>query len=509
MQIDPTKIKIESHTAPIWEQEQTFQEMMAEQVKHAPWLGIAIVIHVVAFLILASLDYTQERPPEKKLEINIPEEKPLIEEPEEPEEEPEIEEQVEEPVLQDTEVTEVTEQVNENFEEFTNDHKDSAFDSNSWNSALGLGGGAGGKYGGRGGRGGGKPPGGKATAVAIELGLQWLKDHQDEDGKWDCDGFMKHDDEGRGALCDGAGNSVHDVGVTGLALLAFLGDGSTLRSGAYKDTIKEGVGWLREQQGENGLYGNNASHDFIYSHAIATYAMTEAYGLSEYKLLRKYAQRGIDYLESHRNPYMVWRYQPRDNDNDTSVTGWCVMAYESGKYFELDVNDRALKLCETWFDQVAEPVTGRHGYTKRGELSSRHPGDHSTRFPPEKGESMTAVALFCRYFMGQDPKEHDIMNTAADLLLTKPPEWDEKSGVIDHYYWYYASYALYQAGGRHWKEWSKRLTDTVVKNQRTDGNFKGSWDPIGAWGEDGGRVYSTALLVLTLEVYYRYTRLIR
>ena len=54
-----------------------------------------------------------------------------------------------------------------------------------------------------------------------------------------------------------------------------------------------------------------------------------------------------------------------------------------------------------------------------------------------------------------------------------------------------------------------KLETSVVKNQHraaAEKNLLGSWDPIGAWGEDGGRVYSTAILVLTLEAYYRYTR---
>src|SRR5690606_9872257 len=133
-------------------------------------------------------------------------------------------EPVEEPVLQDVEVTEVTENV-QNFEEFTESTtKESAFDSDQWNSAVGLGGGASGKFGGRGGgRGALAAKGGKETARAIEDALKWLKDHQDEDGKWDTDEFMKHDVNG--APCDGPGNPVHDVGITGLALLAFLGDG--------------------------------------------------------------------------------------------------------------------------------------------------------------------------------------------------------------------------------------------------------------------------------------------
>jgi hypothetical protein len=111
--------------------------------------------------------------------------------------------------------------------------------------------------------------------------------------------------------------------------------------------------------------------------------------------------------------------------------------------------------------------------------------------------------------MGQDPKEKPTMKQAADLIKMKPPVWDTKSGSIDHYYWYYATYAMYQMGGQYWKDWSAKLNDAVVKPQRGDGNFKGSWDPVDVWGEDGGRVYSTASLVLTLEAYYRYSKLVR
>ena len=104
------------------------------------------------------------------------------------------------------------------------------------------------------------------------------------------------------------------------------------------------------------------------------------------------------------------------------------------------------------------------------------------------------------------------MKAAADRILERPPIWDEKAGTIDHYYWYYATYALFQMGGKHWTEWQKKLETAVVKNQhkdKTKKNLYGSWDPKCAWGEDGGRVYSTATLVLTLEAYYRYTKLVR
>ncbi len=506
-QLDPTKIKVQSNAVPIWETEESFQEMMAEQLRHAPWLALSGLLHVVLFALLYVLYPVEEKKkPEKQVEMDLTQQEQIEEPPPPPPPETKPEETPEEVVINETQITEETEAFDNVETEST--AKESAFDSNQWNSAVGMGGGAGGRYGGRGGKGGGKG-GGKSYAAAIDAGLMWLKNHQDEDGKWDSDGFMKHDTEGE--VCDGPGSPVHDVGNTGLALLAFLGDGSTMRSGPYKEVIKNGVTWLREQQQENGLFGQAASHDFIYDHAIAAYAMCEAYGLSRYTLLKPVAQKGINYLESHRNPYAVWRYQPRDNDNDTSVTGWCIMAYESGEFFKLDINKGALTNAEVWLDQVSDP-TGLHGYTKAGERSSRKPGDHATKFPVEKGESMTAVGLFCRFFMSQDPKEKPIMKAAADLIASKPPVWDEKGGSIDHYYWYYATYALFQYGGRHWSDWQKKLETAVVKNQHRDAakkNLYGSWDPVGAWGEDGGRVYSTAILTLTLEAYYRYSKLVR
>lgn len=77
------------------------------------------------------------------------------------------------------------------------------------------------------------------------------------------------------------------------------------------------------------------------------------------------------------------------------------------------------------------------------------------------------------------------------------------------YYWYYGSYAMYQMGGSYWNEWNKAMKPAVLESQRTQGGSShGSWDPIGPWGWAGGRVYSTALMVLCLEVYFRYGKVL-
>ena len=121
---------------------------------------------------------------------------------------------------------------------------------------------------------------------------------------------------------------------------------------------------------------------------------------------------------------------------------------------------------------------------------------------------MTAVALLCRIFLGQDPEEHPVLRKQADLLLRVPPVWDPDGFGCDMYAWYYGAYAMFQMGGRHWKAWKPALREAVVETQRRDGDLAGSWDPAGPWGYSGGRVYSTALMTLCLEVYFRYGRVL-
>ena len=106
------------------------------------------------------------------------------------------------------------------------------------------------------------------------------------------------------------------------------------------------------------------------------------------------------------------------------------------------------------------------------------------------------------------PKENEIIGKHADLLLRVLPEWDPDGFGCDMYYWYYGTYAMYQMGGSHWKAWEKAMRPAILDNQRKDGDEKGSWDAVGPWGYVGGRVYSTALMTLCIEVYFRYAQVL-
>jgi len=520
-QPDLSNLHIESSLPKPWEREQTFNDVLYDWMGRAPWLAISAAAHVIVVLICMAIPWdalnrneateikaTIEQAPEEVFED------PPEEEPEELEEEP-----TEEPVLKDAEVSDHNEEdTNEDFESVQGDPDftaDSPFDAKAFNDVIGIGGGAGGKFGGRfGGRKNLRARGGSGTEQALKDGLEWLRWHQSAEGLWDSDGFSANCGKIGASTCSDPGEANNDIGMTGIALLAFLGDGNTTREGPYKDNVARGIKWLKEEQDpDTGLFGGRIGHAFIYNHAIATLATCEAYYFSQSPLIKTTAQRAAEYIMLARNPYSAWRYDvPPSGESDTSVTGWMVFALKSAEEAKLKVDRESFVGALSWIDEVTDPATGRVGYDSIGSASSRvtRINDH---FNEQRGESMTAVGLLCRFFLGQDPDKTPIMQKHADLLAASLPKWDAdpaaKEGT-DFYYWYYGSYAMYQMGGdKYWEKWNKAMKTAVVDSQRRDGDEKGSWDAkVDPWGYAGGRVYTTALGVLCLEVYFRYAKVL-
>ncbi len=494
-----------------------FDEAIQNLVKNSPWWMISLVVHAVALFILYNmeLDNTggkgdtlikaatapdQEKPEEEEIEPPPPE-KP--------------EEEIIETPIQTEEVADHNEvDTDQDFQETMGEdgNSDAPFSGPSTNSAIGLGGGAGGARRGRGGRKNLRAGGGSGlTEDAVELGLKWLADHQDveESGMWDCDDFMKHDPAND--KCDGPGKQHYDPGVSGLAILAFLGAGYTDRGNEkenkYAKNVRQGLRYLITIQDDEGCYGPRASQHFMYNHSIATLAMSEAYWMTRNPRYKKPAQDGLNFIAMARNPYLAWRYNIRGGENDTSVTGWCVMALKSGKFAQLDIDPDAFDGARNWIDKMTDADTGKCGYIMQGGGSAR-PEGLQDKFPAEKSESMTGVGILTRIFLGEDPTKSEMIRKGADLCIARPPIWNTTDGSIDMYYWYYTTLAIFQVGGEAWKKWNSSMQKAIVESQnpKNSGAKTGSWDPIDPWGPDGGRVYSTACLVMCLEVYYRYDR---
>lgn len=341
------------------------------------------------------------------------------------------------------------------------------------------------------------------TEKVVMAGLDWLKRHQSPDGSWDPVGF---DGLCEGGKCSGRGSSIHTAGVTGLALLTYLGAGyDSQRPSPYLESIKKGLKWLKNNQDAEGCFGSRSNNRFTYSHACATLAMCEAYSSHRLASWKQAAQAGIKFIGTCQNPYKAWRYGVKPGDNDTSVTGWMLMALKSGADVGLEVDMRSLQDGVAFVNSMTDEETGRTGYVKRGDPPVR-PEGLTEKWPASESEALTAVAMCSRIFAKTAEQDAALMTAGANLLSKKLPVWDEAGGKIDMYYWYYGTLAMFQIGGTQWEAWNKALKNVVIDQQVKDGCQRGSWEPKDPWCEDGGRIYATCLMTLCLEVYYRYPR---
>ena len=323
------------------------------------------------------------------------------------------------------------------------------------------------------------------TEQAVESALEFLASAQESDGRWDASRYgaglerntLGHDRQGAGAQADSA--------VTALSLLAFLAAGHTQLDGDYQDEVSGGIQFLIDQQGTDGNLGGEALlFSKMYCHSMATLALSEAYAMTGDDRIRTAVQQAIDYSVSAQN-YADggWRYRPGDN-GDMSQFGWQVMAMKSARLGGLRVPQA------TW--------DGMRGFLER--CSSGQNGGLASYLPHQRASSaMTAEALVCRYFLGNNPSGATILEASNSVLQRRPD-----SGVVNFYYWYYGTLAMKMTGGDAWTEWNRSLKASLLPLQRDDGELAGSFDPNGIWSGYGGRIYSTAMATLCLESYYRY-----
>lgn len=325
---------------------------------------------------------------------------------------------------------------------------------------------------------------------SVNAGLRWLKVQQKPTGAWHAKPV-----ERRWA----------NVGLTGLAVLAFQGAGHTHYKGTYRRTVGSALAYLKSQQGEDGAIcfrheGQRPAQ--MYLHSIATLALAEAYAMTKDPTLRERTQLAVDFLVEvqRKNPTGGWRYYDTSPDGDASVSGWAVMALRSAKLAGLDVSDRAFERARKFFASVTDKERGHTAYM---------PGQLRT------SAALTAVGLLCHQYLGIH-RDDPYIQKASLLINSMKPQWLEASaatlnnfpqthpGANAYYYWYYANLALHQRRDEAWEKWHPQVRELLVKVQEKKGRDAGSWPPKTRWASVGGRVYSTALAVLTLEIYYRY-----
>ena len=402
----------------------------------------------------------------------------------------------------------------------------------------------------------------KESESAVERSLRWMAANQSQNGRWDAEDFgaglvgLDENDVDR----QFAGREA-DTGLTALVMLSFLGAGYTHEEGRYAVEVDRALDWLISQQSADGnMCGNAEKFARMYCHAMATYSLAEAYGMQKevvlgpivdpealrfamdhgelasahlssaatsQNILSVIAMNGaVRSLQAHQIAYSIrrvddlrlraalakavaftisqqdpkgggWRYK-QWQEGDVSMLGWQLMSLKSAEIAGVNIPETVRTRMKSFVETMRQGKSGGLFGYRRNVVST------TGRNSEPISATMTAEALFCQQMLGY-PRDSEASTESIAWLMRNPPRLSD----MNYYYWYYGTLAMYQHGGKPWQDWNASLRDILVELQVQSGPTSGTWDPNDKWGRYGGRLYSTALATLTLEVYYRLLPLYR
>ncbi|MBU0754063.1 MAG: zf-HC2 domain-containing protein [Planctomycetes bacterium] len=318
------------------------------------------------------------------------------------------------------------------------------------------------------------------TDYAVGRGLRWLHTNQCEDGSWEPGGINQGDPNA-------------SVGVTALALAAFLSEGYTRHRGQFAASVGDGLHFLLASQDPQGNFGRIEDEPSIslFNQSTAVLALAEHFILSrgeDQEALALGVTRLID-VAFHKTDGFGVRPPEPDAYSDT----WAAMALRTAVMTGIEVPG-LLQAATSAEDQVA--------ILAEKEPWRTVPRNASVSTPPLYSASEGALgALFQedRTLRLKDEISFPDRNDPQSLFtLLDAPDFREPSFL------FFIGTELCEDRDPLWGEWNQRVKEILLDSQQADGLWQaeGNWPWI-----DGGDVYTTALHLLTLQVYYRYIKL--
>ena len=339
-------------------------------------------------------------------------------------------------------------------------------------------------------RGGVKNP--DRVEASVIKALNWLNQDQNADGSW--------------------GNNAKGA-MTGFALLCYLGHCELTDSPEYGEAVAKGIKYLVElgDEKDGWLYVTNQKHGSAYAHGIATYALAEAYGMTEKQFILPVLKKAIQRIVAGQKSDGGWVYMVEnpgvDNlrfvdfgnkgPSDTSVSGWQFQAlkaaYNTGAVFP-DIEE-ALEASIKNFYRVYSNQNGSFGYKNKSHKTDNH--------------KLTGVgSLGLQSWKHGHPSEEEkraTLKKAMEHILKNNLAMDYASGDANLYSWYYDAQALFNYGGAYWTAWNRKMEPMLINSQLADGSWpKEGGGKTSSQGGKDAEVYRTTLCTLMLEVYYRY-----
>lgn len=292
------------------------------------------------------------------------------------------------------------------------------------------------------------------TRLAIENGLKWLVESQAPDGSF---GHLSH-------------YGTH-VGITGLAGLAFLSEGSTPGRGRFGSNVEQALNFLLNHTSESGLVTAESSHGPMYGHGFAALFLAEVYGMSHHSDLREALRKAVRLIVTTQNEEGGWRYQPVRADADISVTICQVMALRAARNAGIYVDKEIIENAVEYVRKSQNPDGGfRYMLSSGGSAFAR-------------SAAGVAALQYAGIYSGEE-----IERGLQYLDRFMPP----KERTVGHYFYghYYAAQAMFLAGDTYWQRWWPAIRGELLEKQEANGSWRGQ----------AGDEYGTAMALIILQM---------
>ncbi|MCH2135399.1 MAG: terpene cyclase/mutase family protein [Phycisphaerales bacterium] len=292
---------------------------------------------------------------------------------------------------------------------------------------------------------------------SVEQGLIALADMQVEDGSF------------------GTGRYAQHAGVSAVAGMAFMSNGSLCDRGRWAPQVRSVVDFLLGHVQPSGLIAAETSHGPMYGHGFATLLLAEIYGSSHRDDdVREALARAIDLIVRTQNEEGGWRYQPVPADADVSVTICQVMALRSARTAGIAVPRETIDRAVAYVKRCQNPDGGFRYMLREGPAA----------WP------RTAAGVATLYYAGI--YEDEAIEQGLDWLMANAMP-GKGTARQSHWFYgqYYAAQAMYQAGGDRWKNWWPAAQQTLLSRQSSNG----------AWVDPHvGTAYGTAMALISLQL---------
>jgi hypothetical protein len=308
-----------------------------------------------------------------------------------------------------------------------------------------------------------------ATRAAIDNGLKYLAQNQNQDGSWRSQG----------------GSGEYPTAMTALAGLALLAGGNTPAQGPYARQVSRGLTFILNTARRDGLIAQPEEESHcMHGHGLAMLFLAQCYGMEEdpqrRAQVRLALQRAVELTARSQSAAGGWLYTPDSGGDEGSVTVTQVQALRACRNVGIAVPKRVIDNAMRYLERSANPDGGI-----RYQASDRGPSR----------PAITAAAVVCWYNAGlyEEPRAKAALRFVQPRLTARA---DDVTQHFGHFFYghLYMAQAMYLTGARAWQDYFAGIREILLRGQSADG----SWE-----GDMVGPVYGTAVALLILQLPYK------